>query len=131
MRPDQNKGTVLDRMPKRIPYDGSFEVTLRCNLHCRMCMFRHEDRENPDLKAAELTAAEWIRIAKQAAAEGLLSLTITGGEALLRQDFCKLWEGIYRQGFIITLYTNATLVTPQVMETLAKYPPHKIGVTLY
>lgn len=131
MGSSQKPGAVLDRMPERIPYEGSFEVTLRCNLHCRMCMFRHDDRENPDLMAVELTASEWVRIARQAAAEGLLSLTITGGEALLRQDFCQLWEGIYRQGFLITLYTNATLVTDRVMETLSKYPPHKIGITLY
>ena len=34
-------------------------------------------------------------------------------------------------GFILQLYTNATLVTPEVMETLKKYPPHRIGVTIY
>lgn len=122
---------VLTRMPRRIPVNGTFELTVRCNLHCKMCMFRHDDRENPELMAKELTAAQWIDMARQAAEAGTMNLLITGGEPLLRPDFCEIWEGIYRQGFVTTLYTNATLVTPRVMETLRKYPPHKIGVTIY
>lgn len=122
---------VLTRMPRRIPVNGTFELTVRCNLHCKMCMFRHDDRENPELMAKELTAAQWIDMARQAAEAGTMNLLITGGEPLLRPDFCEIWEGIYRQGFVTTLYTNATLVTPPVMETLRKYPPHKIGITIY
>lgn len=122
---------VLTRMPRRIPVNGTFELTVRCNLHCKMCMFRHDDRENLELMAKELTAAQWIDMARQAAEAGTMNLLITGGEPLLRPDFCEIWEGIYRQGFVTTFYTNATLVTPRVMETLRKYPPHKIGVTIY
>lgn len=100
---------VLTRMPRRIPVNGTFELTVRCNLHCKMCMFRHDDRENPELMAKELTAAQWIDMARQAAEAGTMNLLITGGEPLLRPDFCEIWEGIYRQGFVTTLYTNATL----------------------
>ena len=122
---------VLDHMPERNPTDGTFELTIRCNLHCKMCLFRHDDSENAELMKNELTAEQWIDLARQAAEAGTLSLLITGGEPLLRPDFCEIWEGIYKQGFILTLYTNATLVTPKVMETLRKYPPHKISVTVY
>ena len=121
----------LDRLPPRYPTDGTFELTVRCNLHCKMCLFRHDDAENPQLMARELTAEQWIDLACQAAKAGTISLLITGGEPMLRPDFCQIWEGIYQQGFLITLYTNATLVTPAVMETLRRYPPHKIGVTIY
>lgn len=118
-------------MPKRNPIDGTFELTIRCNLHCKMCLFRHDDKENPQLIANELTAKQWIDLAKQAAKAGTFSLLITGGEPMLRPDFCEIWEGIYKLGFLITLYTNATLITPQIMKTLQKYPPHKIGITIY
>lgn len=121
----------LKAMPRRTPLDGTFELTVRCNLHCKMCLFRHDDRENPVLKANELTTAEWIDMARQAAEAGTLNLLITGGEPLLRPDFCEIWEGIYKYGFMITLYTNATLVTERIMQTLHQYPPHKIGVTIY
>ena len=121
----------LREMPKRNPTNGTFELTVRCNLHCKMCLFRHADSENAALRTSELTAAEWIDLARQAAEAGTLGLLITGGEPMLRPDFCEIWEGVYRQGFVMELYTNATLVTPQIMETLRKYPPHRIGVTIY
>jgi len=122
---------ILDMMPHRAPRKGTFELTVRCNLHCKMCLFRHADCENADLIRNELTASQWIDMARQAADAGTLQLLITGGEPMLRPDFCEIWEGIYKQGFIITLYTNATLVSDKVMETLRKYPPHKIGITIY
>lgn len=120
-----------NEMPKRYPIDGTFELTIRCNLHCKMCLFRHDDSENADIIANELSSTQWIDLAKQVAEAGTGNLLITGGEPMLRSDFCEIWEGIYKQGFIITLYTNATLVTPKIMETLKKYPPHKIGITIY
>ena len=122
---------ALKEMPKRNPTNGTFELTIRCNLHCKMCLFRHDDSENPELIEKELTAAQWENIAKQVSKAGTGSLLITGGEPMIRKDFCDIWARIYKQGFLITLYTNATLVTPEIMETLVKYPPHKIGVTLY
>ena len=122
---------IIKEMPKRNPANGTFELTVRCNLHCKMCLFRHDDSENPDIMAKELTAEQWENIAKQAAGAGTGSLLITGGEPMIRKDFCDIWERIYKQGFLITLYTNASLITPDIMKTLAKYPPHKIGVTLY
>lgn len=121
----------LEKMPERIPYNGTFELTVRCNLHCKMCLFRHADCENAQLIKQELTAAQWIDMARQAAEAGTIQLLITGGEPMLRPDFCEIWEGIYQLGFLMELYTNATLVTPRIMETLRKYPPHKIGVTIY
>ena len=119
------------RIPERYPVNGTFELTVRCNLRCRMCLFRHDSSEDEAIKARELTAGQWIDLAGQVAECGTVKLLITGGEPMLRPDFCEIWEGIYRQGFLLELYTNGTLVTPKIMETLRRYPPHKIGVTLY
>ncbi len=122
---------ILNEMPPRNPINGTFELTVRCNLKCKMCLFRHDDSENAEIMANEKTAEEWIDMARQVAEAGTLNLLITGGEPMLRPDFCEIYEGIYKQGFMITLYTNATLITPKVMEVLSKYPPHKIGITMY
>lgn len=122
---------ILTEMPPRYPTSGTFELTIRCDLKCKMCLFRHDDCENATLRAKELSAEEWIRLAKEAAEAGAFSLLITGGEPMLRPDFCEIWEGIYKQGFLIELYTNATLVNDKIMETLEKYPPHTIGITIY
>lgn len=122
---------ILKEIPKRYPTNGTFELTVRCNLHCKMCLFRHDDSENDEIMSKELTTEQWIDMARQVADAGTMSLLITGGEPMLRKDFCEIWEGIYNQGFILELYTNATLITPKIMETLRKYPPHKIGITIY
>lgn len=121
----------ITQMPPRYPINGTFELTVRCNLHCKMCLFRHDDRENPEIMKRELTAEQWIDMARQAAEAGTGGILITGGEPLIRSDFAQIYEGIYKHGFLITLYTNATLITPDIMELFRKYPPHKIGVTVY
>lgn len=115
----------------RNPVNATLELTLRCNMNCKMCMFRHPSCENANLEAGELTTAQWLDMARQLWDAGALNLLITGGEPMLRKDFLDIYTGIYRMGFLTTLYTNATLVTDAVMETLRKYPPHRIGITLY
>lgn len=81
-----------DQLPVRIPMSGTFELTVRCNLHCKMCLFRHDDSENRTLMENELTAAQWIDLAGQAAKMGTLNLLITdSGDA-----FRKTLEGIRR-----------------------------------
>ena len=127
----EEKIHILKEKPLRNPSSGTFELTIRCNLHCKMCLFRHDDSENAEIMANELNTEQWIDMARQAAEAGTFSLLITGGEPMLRPDFCEIWEGIYKFGFLLTLFTIATLVTPKVMETLRKYPPHTIGVTIY
>ena len=122
---------MLDAMPARDPINATLELTLRCNLKCKMCMFRHSDRENARLAAGELTASQWADMAQQLFDAGTLNILITGGEPMLRQDFCQIYSSIYRLGFLVTLYTNATLVTQEILHTLQKYPPHRIGITFY
>lgn len=121
----------MEQILNRVPTDGTFELTVRCNLNCRMCLFRHADCQNSAIIAQEKSADEWIDMARQVAQAGTASLLITGGEPLLRNDFAEIWEGIYRIGFQIQLYTNATLVTPEIVALFRKYPPHKIGISIY
>ena len=113
----------------RYPVNATLELTLRCNMKCKMCMFRHSSSENAALEARELTAAQWVDMARQLWDAGALNLLITGGEPMLRKDFLDIYTGIYRMGFLTTLYTNATLLTEEILETLRKYPPHRIGIT--
>ena len=121
----------LIEAPERYPINATFELTVRCNLRCKMCLFRHDDSENVVIAKKELTSKQWISLAEQAAEMGTGGILITGGEPMLRSDFCEIYENIYRLGFMISLYTNATLVTPEIMEVLRKYPPHKIGISIY
>lgn len=111
--------------------NGTFELTGRCNLSCKMCLVRVDDKRICELGSRERTAKEWIDMARQVRDAGTLGLLLTGGEVMMRPDFAEIYEAVSRMGFVLTLYTNATMVTENVMETLRKYPPHKIGVTMY
>ena len=76
-----------------------FELTVRCNLHCKMCLFRHADSENASIIKKELTTEQWISMADQAAEAGTISLLITGGEPMLRPDFCEIWKEFTKEDF--------------------------------
>lgn len=116
---------------KRYPYSGTFELTGRCNLRCKMCLVRVDGDRIRELGTMEKTTREWIDMAEQVRDAGTLGLLLTGGEAMLRPDFCEIYEAVAQMGFILTLYTNATIVTDKILKILEQYPPHKIGVTMY
>lgn len=121
----------MSDVKKRLPINGTFELTGRCNLSCKMCLVRVDQKRIDELGYRERSADEWIHMAEQAAGAGTLSLLLTGGEVMIRPDFCEIYEAVAKIGFILTVYTNATMVTDKVMELFQKYPPHKIGVTMY
>lgn len=115
----------------RYPLNATFELTARCNLACKMCFIRVDERRIAELGTRELTTQEWIGLARQAAELGTFKLLITGGEPMLRPDFVEIYEAILQMGFYVILYTNATMITPRIKDLLTKYPPHEIGVTIY
>lgn len=121
----------MSRANIRLPLNGTFDLTGRCNLQCKMCLMRVDHQRMKELNLRDRTAEEWIDMAKQVFEAGTLELLLTGGEVMLRPDFCEIYEAIAQMGFLLTVYTNATLVTDQIFEVFQKYPPHKIGITMY
>jgi radical SAM protein with 4Fe4S-binding SPASM domain len=115
---------------KRIPVNGSIELTFRCNLRCAHC-YCNLPANDSDAIEKELKTEEVFDILDQIAEAGCLWLLITGGEPLLRKDFLEIYTYAKKKGFIITLFTNGTLITPVVVDCLAEWPPHKVEITLY
>ena len=113
-----------------IPYKGTFELTPRCSLKCKMCYMRLDP---PQIKeqGRELTAEEWIRLGQMAFEAGTLDLLLTGGEPMLRPDFPQIYTALTDMGFLLRLYTNATLITPEIMDLLRERPPQAMEITLY
>jgi radical SAM protein with 4Fe4S-binding SPASM domain len=115
---------------QRLPISGSLELTARCNLHCRFCYLPHPQRAAHEARH-ELQTGEWLEILDQMAAAGCLWLLLTGGEILLRDDFAELYVAAKRRGFIVTLFTNGTLLSDATADLIARLPPFAVEIPLY
>lgn len=117
-------------MRDRIPIAGGLELTHRCNLACVHCYVNlaANDRE---AQRRELSTEEWCRVVDQIADAGTLWLTITGGEPLLRPDFCEIYEHAHGRGLLLTVYTNATIITEKHLELWRRCPPRDLEITQY
>jgi radical SAM protein with 4Fe4S-binding SPASM domain len=109
----------------RIPLNGSISLTQRCNLHCAHCYCYI------DSSLQEMDYDQVCRILDDIADAGCFWLLLTGGEPLLRPDFLDIYTYAKKKGFIITLFTNGTLLTSSVADYLKEYPPFSIEITLY
>ena len=69
-----------------VPISGTFELTPRCNLSCRMCYIRMTPEEMKPY-GRESTAQEGISLGEQATQCGMRFLLLTGGEPMLRPEF--------------------------------------------
>ena len=108
----------------------SLELTARCNNDCRHCSI-NRPAGDPRALAEELSAA-WIeRLADEAARLGALWFLLTGGEPLLRTDFAEIYMSLKRKGFLVSVFTNATLLTDEHAALFRAHPPREIEVTVY
>ena len=114
---------------KRIPISGSIEVTQRCNNRCIHC---YNNLPVGDQKAGrkELNLDEHRRILDQVAAAGCLWLLLTGGEVFVRNDFLDIYTYAKHKGFLITLFTNGTLITSDIADYIAEIPSFWIQYTM-
>ena len=115
---------------QRIPFKGTFELTPLCSLQCKMCLMRLDARSR-DAAGRELTTSEWIRMGELAFEAGTIDLLLTGGEPMLRPDFIEIYTALSDMGFLLRVFTNATLVTPQIMALFEERPPQNIEVSVY
>lgn len=109
----------------RAPLSGSIEITFKCNLRCVHCYIADYSGHN------EMSAGEIKRILSEAADEGCLWMLLTGGEVLCRSDFPEIYLHAKRQGFLLTVFSNGTLLDERIADLLAEYPPFGIEFTLY
>ncbi len=115
---------------RRVPAEVSIEVTHRCPLECQHC-YNNLPMGDPDARRQELTLDEHIRLLDQLVEQNCLWLLYTGGEIFARKDFLDIYSAAKKRGFIITLFTNGTMLTPRIVDYLAEYPPFSIEITLY
>jgi radical SAM protein with 4Fe4S-binding SPASM domain len=120
-------GRLADR---RVPLSGTIEVTRRCPLTCLHC-YNNLPMSDAEAHKRELSYDEMCRLLDQMSDAGTLWLLLTGGEIFARPDFLDIYTYAKRKGFLITLFTNGTLVTERIADYLAEWRPFAIEITLY
>lgn len=109
-----------------LPIAGNFELTPRCNFSCPMC-YVHLNRDT----RGELTAAQWISLARQARDAGMVFILLTGGEPFVRKDFFEIYEGIKDLGLMVSINSNGSMLSGEIRRRLLENPPLRINISLY
>lgn len=114
---------------RRYPLSGQWELTCRCNLRCVMC---YTDCFNTiDKIQDELSLPEILRIMDEIHESGCLELCLTGGEPLARKDFLDVYAYAKQKGFLLTVFTNGTLLTEEIADYWVQDPPSMIEISFH
>ncbi len=112
------------------PLAGSFELTSRCTLNCKMC-YIHRNISDKSAISQEKDTIWWLELAKKAKNAGMLLLLLTGGEPMARQDFDEIYTECKKMGFLLSVNTNATLIDEKKINLFKEFPPQRLNITLY
>lgn len=112
-----------------LPIAGNFELTARCNFRCPMCYVHLSQTE--ELLTKELTASQWLDLARQARDAGMVFALLTGGEPFLRKDFFEIYSGMKAMGLLVSINTNGSMLQGEIRRKLLENPPHRVNLSLY
>ena len=113
------------------PIRGTFELTPLCNLDCKMCYVHLSNGQLCNAGLKVLSGDEWIAIMDQAIESGIMTVLLTGGEAMLHPDFDKIFLHLQSKGLNVCINTNGILLTEKRIEFFQRNKPKEIRVTLY
>ena len=112
---------LVSNVLKGHPILAIFEVCLRCNSACGYCdLPLNEGRY-------EMTRDEIRRVFRHLYEEGLRFVYVQGGEPLVRRDLPEILEDLASLGFHLTLITNGTKLTQDLIDRLT---PLKINLSI-
>lgn len=106
----------------------SLELTYRCVEKCIHCYI---DDASKFCAANELTLDEYKNILRQARQMGCARILLTGGEVLLRKDFCDIAEYATSLGLIVEVYTTGVGLTDEIFDRLCAAKVNSVSFSLY
>lgn len=117
-------------LKRNVPLTGTFDLTYRCNFSCTHCYVGGQLRSH-DLHLRELDTGRICGLIDECAEAGCLTLVLTGGEPMLRPDFLDIYRHAKLNGLFVTVFTNGSLVTGDVLDVFDDLPPRAVEITLY
>lgn len=107
-----------------VPLSAHLDVTYRCNERCVHCYLDHEDH-------GEMTLAEIKDLLDQLADAGVLFLTLSGGEVLMRMDFFDILKYARRLRFCVKIKTNGFMIREKEAHLIRELGVQEIRISIY
>jgi AdoMet-dependent heme synthase len=107
-----------------VPLSAHLDITYRCNERCEHCYLDHHGN-------GEMSTAEILATLDQLADAGVLFLTISGGEPLIRRDCFEIIEYARALRFNVKLKTNAVLIREKEARRLRELNVEQIQISVY
>lgn len=106
------------------PLAATVEIADRCNEKCVHC-YQVQGQKG------EMTTEDIFGLLDTFAEQGILFLTISGGEATLRSDFLEIVRYARVKRFAVKIYTNGLRVNKAMAEELASLAVQEVQISLY
>lgn len=101
------------------------ELTSKCNERCVHCYIPHENKNtdiNPDFM---------LNVLKQCKDMGVITVIFSGGEPMLHPDFCRFLHYAKNLDLNVTVLSNLTLLTEEILNELSQRHATCVNVSLY
>ena len=129
--PDPEDAALAGARPRYRLRKLHLELTHRCNFACRACYLGGRLAAAGEAPEGEVPIERWIALVHEAAALGLTTAVVTGGEPLLRKGITDLFAALSEHDIRFELNTNGSCVTPAVVEALRGSSVWSVEVSLY
>lgn len=111
-----------------------FELTYNCSEKCIHCYnigaTRNDSEQSFRADREELQLEDYKRIIDDLYENGLIKVTLSGGDPFSKPIVWDIIDYLYQKGIATTLFTNGQRIINDV-ERLADYYPCLIGVSIY
>lgn len=108
-------------------YMFHLDLTNRCNEKCIHCYHPFEQYNY----SQELTLTEIKNLIDTIYDLGVFSVTLSGGECLLRKDFFEILGYISDKGMLSTIFTNGLMLTDSVVRKIKNYRVKLVSISIY
>ena len=125
IRPAKQGETLLPeqeyrKYPARYIRTAHWSITGRCNYRCKHCYM-----SAPEAKFGELSHEQIMRMVQELSDCGVMNVSLTGGEPLVRKDFLEIVDALCERDIRITqIYSNGALVKKELLTELDRRGIH-------
>jgi len=115
-------------LPKyfKAPIFALWELTDKCNLSCIHCYYNSNRKDSQN----ELSTKEALELIKQFARMKVFEVYLTGGEALLREDWPLLIENLRENNIQVGMITNGTKIDARSAKRLADFKVKWVQISI-